>query len=111
MPYAHKYANAVTEHGMIEALRMFLPQDGAVSAMLKGGMALASKDIEAIMQLLIDADQFKGPKGEPVSIAAYTPSFDGRYIAFEIALAGAEIGDIHVLDTTTGLGYTGSGSI
>ena len=56
MPYAHKYANAVTENGMIEALRMFLPQDGAVGAMLKGGVALASKDIEAIMQLLIDAE-------------------------------------------------------
>ena len=39
MPYAHKYANAVTENGMIEALRMFLPQDGAVGAMLKGGVA------------------------------------------------------------------------
>jgi hypothetical protein len=25
MPYAHKYANAVTEHGMFEALKMFLP--------------------------------------------------------------------------------------
>ena len=56
MPYAHKYANAVTEHGMIEALRMFLPQEGALAAMLKGGMALANKDIEAIMQLLIDAE-------------------------------------------------------
>ena len=56
MPYAHKYANAVTEHGMLEALRMFLPQDGAVGAMLKGGMALANKDVEAIMQLLIDAE-------------------------------------------------------
>lgn len=56
MPYAHKYANAVTEHGMIEALRMFLPQDGAVGAMLKGGIALANKDIEAIMQLLVDAE-------------------------------------------------------
>jgi hypothetical protein len=56
MPYAHKYANAVTENGMIEALRMFLPQDGAVAAMLKGGVALANKDIETIMQLLIDAE-------------------------------------------------------
>jgi len=56
MPYAHKYANAVTEHGMIEALRMLLPQEGAVAAMLKGGVALATKDIEAIMQLLIDAE-------------------------------------------------------
>lgn len=56
MPYAHKYANAVTEHGMLEALRMFLPQDGALSAMLKGGVALAGKDVAAIMQLLIDAE-------------------------------------------------------
>lgn len=56
MPYAHKYANAVTEHGMIDALRMFLPQDGAVAAMFKGGIALANKDIEAIMQLLVDAE-------------------------------------------------------
>ncbi len=56
MPYAHKYANAVTEHGMIEALRMFLPQEGAVAAMLKGGIALANRDIEVIMQLLIDAE-------------------------------------------------------
>ena len=56
MPYAHKYANAVTEHGMIDALRKFLPDDGAMGAMLKGGMALANKDIEAILQLLIDAE-------------------------------------------------------
>lgn len=56
MPYAHKYANAVTEHGMIDALRKFLPDDGAVGAMLKGGLALANKDIEAIMQLLVDAE-------------------------------------------------------
>ena len=56
MPYAHKYANAVTEYGMIEALRMLLPKEGAVAAMLKGGVALANKDVEAIMQLLIDAE-------------------------------------------------------
>ena len=56
MPYAHKYANAVTEHGMIDALRLFLPQDGAMGAMLKGGVALASKDIATILQLLIDAE-------------------------------------------------------
>jgi len=64
MPYAHKYANAVTEHGMIDALRKFLPDDGAVGAMLKGGVALASKDIATIMQLLIDAEMkmFRGLK-------------------------------------------------
>jgi len=56
MPYAHKYANAVTELGMVEALRKFLPSEGAFGAMLKGGMALATKDIDAIMRLLIDAE-------------------------------------------------------
>lgn len=56
MPYAHKYANAVTEHGMVDALRLFLPDDGALGAMVKGGLALASKDIETILQLLIDAE-------------------------------------------------------
>lgn len=56
MPYAHKYANAVTEHGMIDALRKFLPEDGALGAMLKGGLALANKDIDTVLRLLIDAE-------------------------------------------------------
>jgi len=56
MPYAHKYANAATEHGIVEALRRFLPQDGALSGMLKAGKALAAKDIEGILQLLVDAE-------------------------------------------------------
>jgi len=56
MPYAHKYANAATEHGMVGALRKFLPEDGAITAMFRGGVALASKDIEVILQLLVDAE-------------------------------------------------------
>jgi len=56
MPYAHKYANAVTELGMLEALRRFLPEEGALGAMLKAGMAVASKDVRAILQLLVDAE-------------------------------------------------------
>jgi len=56
MPYAHKYANAATELGIIEALRSFLPEEGALNAMLKGGMSVAKKDIEGIGQLLIDAE-------------------------------------------------------
>lgn len=62
MPYAHKYANAVTEHGMVNALRMFLPEEGALGAMVKGSVALANKDARAIMQLLIDAEMkmFRG---------------------------------------------------
>jgi hypothetical protein len=56
MPYAHKYANAVTELGMLEALRRFLPEDGALGAMVKAGAALAAKDARAIVQLLVDAE-------------------------------------------------------
>ncbi len=56
MPYAHKYANAVTDYGMLDALRKFLPDDGAFGAAMKGGMALARKDVEACVQLLVDAE-------------------------------------------------------
>ena len=56
MPYAHKYANAVTEFGMIEALRKFLPDTGPVKSMFKGGVAVANKDIESMMQLFIDSE-------------------------------------------------------
>src|SRR5690606_19539587 len=56
MPYAHKYANAVTEYGMLEALKRFLPEEGAVGALLKGGMSVMKKDVETIAQLLIDAE-------------------------------------------------------
>jgi hypothetical protein len=56
MPYAHKYANAVTEHGMVDALRKFLPNDGAIGALLRGGLSAAKKDIDGIGELLIDAE-------------------------------------------------------
>ena len=56
MPYAHKYADAVTEDGMIGALKRFMPDEGLVSAALRGGMSLAKKDIEGITTLLIDAE-------------------------------------------------------
>jgi hypothetical protein len=56
MPYAHKYANAVTEFGMLEALRKVLPDNGRVMSMFKGGVAVANKDIEPIIQLLVDAE-------------------------------------------------------
>jgi len=56
MPYAHKYANAMTEYGPIEALRRFLPESGALGSLIKSGMSLASKDVSAIARLLIDAE-------------------------------------------------------
>jgi hypothetical protein len=56
MPYAHKYANAVTEEGMLGALKRFMPDEGFMNAAMRGGMSLAKKDIEGITTLLIDAE-------------------------------------------------------
>jgi len=56
MPYAHKYANAVTEHGIVEALRRFLPQQGALGVLVRGSVSVARKDVETIARLLIDAE-------------------------------------------------------
>lgn len=56
MPYAHKYANAATEHGIVGAIRSFLPEDNAFGALLSGGISLARKDIEGLAALLIDAE-------------------------------------------------------
>ncbi len=56
MPYAHKYANAVTEYGMLGALRRFIPTDGLIDTIRRGAAAVARKDIENATTLLIDAE-------------------------------------------------------
>jgi hypothetical protein len=56
MPYAHKYANAAADLGIMGALRSFLPEGNAIGAVLKGGMSLARKDIQGLAGLLIDAE-------------------------------------------------------
>jgi hypothetical protein len=56
MPYAHKYANAVTEDGPLGALKRFLPSEGLFDAALRGAASFAKKDIEGIATLLIDAE-------------------------------------------------------
>jgi hypothetical protein len=56
MPYAHKYANAVTEYGMLGAVKRFLPDEGILDAMLRGGVSLARKDIDGMTTLLVDAE-------------------------------------------------------
>ncbi|WP_090848502.1 hypothetical protein [Paracoccus alkenifer] len=56
MPYAHKYANAVTDHGMVGAIAHFMPEDGLFKTMLRSGAALVTKDAEGIVKVLIDAE-------------------------------------------------------
>ena len=64
MPYAHKYANAMTDYGMLGAVKRFLPDEGLLDAAMRGGMSLAKKDIEGVTTLLIDAEMkmFQGLK-------------------------------------------------
>lgn len=61
MPYAHKYANAVTELGVTGTLKKFVPGN-FFGSMFKGGVAFLSKDYLSIMELLIDSEMkmFKG---------------------------------------------------
>jgi hypothetical protein len=56
MPYAHKYANAVTEHGYIDAIRRFLPSTGLLDTLARGTKAVLGQDVEAVMKLLVDAE-------------------------------------------------------
>ena len=63
MPYAHKYANAVTELGITGTLKQYVPGN-FFGSLFKGGVAYISKDYISIMELLVDAEMkmFKGVK-------------------------------------------------
>lgn len=61
MPYAHKYANAVTELGIIGTIKQYVPGN-IFSTFAKGGVAYLNKDFLRLMEILIDAEMkmFKG---------------------------------------------------
>lgn len=61
MPYAHKYANAVTELGIIGTIKQYVPGN-IFGTFAKGGMAYLSKDFLKLMEILIDAEMkmFRG---------------------------------------------------
>jgi hypothetical protein len=69
MPYAHKYANAVTEDGILGALKKFIPGT-MLGALVRGGKAVATQDTIALMKLLIDAEMkmFKGLRTDVIFI-------------------------------------------
>jgi len=54
MPYAHKYANAATEHGLFGALKYFTK--GHMISAFTGGLAASTGDMTKIMQVLVDAE-------------------------------------------------------
>ena len=67
MPYAHKYANAMVELGIIEAVSKFVPGNKIISG-VKGLKAAISSDPVPIMKLLVDSEmkQFEGMNVEAV---------------------------------------------
>ena len=61
MPYAHKYANAVTELGIMGTLKAYIPGN-ILAVASKAGLAYVRKDFPTLMELLIDAEMkmFRG---------------------------------------------------
>jgi hypothetical protein len=55
MPYAHKYANAVTELGIMGTIKQYVPGN-LFGTFAKGGMAFLQNDFSKFMQILIDAE-------------------------------------------------------
>lgn len=67
MPYAHKYANAVTEDGMLGAIKRFTT-GSVLGAIVKGGAALVTQDVIGLMKQLVDAEMkmFEGLSTEVI---------------------------------------------
>lgn len=63
IPYAHKYANAITELGIMNTIKTYVPGN-FFSSILKGGKAVFTKDYLSMMEILIDAEMkmFNGLK-------------------------------------------------
>lgn len=55
MPYAHKYANAVTDLGIMGTIKQYVPGN-LFRTFTKGSMAYLSKDFLKLMEILIDAE-------------------------------------------------------
>ena len=61
MPYAHKYANSVTEVGALETIKRF-SAGSMVGTLLRGALGALTKDVYELMKLLVDGEMksFKG---------------------------------------------------
>src|SRR5574344_374167 len=55
MPYAHKYANAMTEMGIVGTLKAYIPGN-ILAVASKAGIAYMRKDFPTLMELLVDAE-------------------------------------------------------
>lgn len=60
IPYPHKYANLISEKGIVPTINEILFKDnsalGVIGMMAKGGAAVFGKDVIKLMQMLIDIE-------------------------------------------------------
>jgi hypothetical protein len=61
MPYAHKYANSVTQYGVLDTIKRF-SAGSVVSTLLRGAVGAITKDLYDLMKLLVDGEM-KGFQG------------------------------------------------
>lgn len=61
MPYAHKYANSVSQVGVMETIQRFAT-GGVMKTLIRGAVGTITRDIYVLMKLLIDAEmkRFEG---------------------------------------------------
>jgi len=55
MPYAHKYADSVSEVGIIDTIRRFAP-GGIMETLIKGAISAATQNVYKLMEILVDAE-------------------------------------------------------
>ncbi len=55
MPYAHKYANSVSQVGMFETIKRF-SAGSVMGTLYRGAVGALTKDMVELMQLLVDAE-------------------------------------------------------
>ena len=59
-------------------------------------------DLTGKETLLVDPTKFLTTSGAHYSLDYFSPSFDGRYVAYGISVSGSEDSVIHILDTSVG---------
>lgn len=55
MPYAHKYANSVSQVGVMQTLKRF-SSGSVLSTLYLGALGTATRDVRRLMRLLVDAE-------------------------------------------------------
>jgi hypothetical protein len=61
MPYAHKYANAVSQFGALETIKRY-SAGGVVGTLFRGAVGAITRDVYDLMKLLVDGEM-KGFQG------------------------------------------------